>query len=147
MGLQIGRVDNHRLWNHRFGGKALHYAREDALGAPTLPPIVKCLRWPVFSGRNALLQAVAIDQDYAAQDPSIIDARLAMALGKKRLQPSHLRVRQPEKVAHDLSVVFAGQEDSAVIGDAQPHHAQVSQNPKSEEQHRVSTRLSTLISA
>src|SRR5690606_21158661 len=45
-------------------------------------------------------QPVAIDEDYAAQNPSIIDPRLAMALRKERLQPLHLRVGQPEKVAH-----------------------------------------------
>lgn len=30
----------------------------------------------------------------------IIDARPAMTLGKERLEPRHLRVVQPEKVAH-----------------------------------------------
>jgi hypothetical protein len=41
-------------------------------------------------------QTIAIDEDYAAQNPPIIDARLAMALWKERSQPIHLLVRQPE---------------------------------------------------
>lgn len=37
---------------------------------------------------------------YATQHPKVIDTLLAMALGKDRLKTRHLRVCQPEKVAH-----------------------------------------------
>jgi hypothetical protein len=52
----------------------------------------------MFSRRIAPAQAIATDEDYAAQNPPIIDARLAMALGKEGLQPRHLRVRQPKRL-------------------------------------------------
>jgi hypothetical protein len=51
-------------------------------------------------GRFIAPQAIAIDEDNTAQHPPVIDAWLAMALGKEWLQTRHLRVRQPEKVAH-----------------------------------------------
>ena len=61
---------------------------------------------------------MAIDEDYAAQHATVIDTRLAMALRKKRLQPVHLLVGQPEKVAHHDARKFgslnhAGQTDSS----------------------------------
>jgi hypothetical protein len=49
-------------------------------------------------GRIAQPQTIEIDEDNAAQPATVIDPRLAMALGKDRVQPCHLRVRQPEKV-------------------------------------------------
>jgi hypothetical protein len=74
---------------------------EDPLVAPPLPTIVEGLRRAVFLRRITTPQAIAIDEDYAAQYTPVIDARLAMALGEERLQTGHLRVGQPKKVAHD----------------------------------------------
>ena len=100
MRLEIGRVDHHRPRNGRLGGQALHHPGEDALVAPSLPTVVEGLRRAIFLGGISPPQAIAIDEDYATQDPSVIDARLTVALGKEGLQARHLRVRQPEKVAH-----------------------------------------------
>jgi hypothetical protein len=50
----------------------------------------------VFTRRIAPPQAISIDEDYTAQYPPIIQARLTMALRKERFQPLHLLVRQPE---------------------------------------------------
>ena len=49
----------------------------------------------IFTRRVSPAQAIAIDEDNAAQNPSIIDARHAMALGKVRPQPLHLSLAQP----------------------------------------------------
>jgi hypothetical protein len=61
---------------------------------------VKGLRRAILLWRIAPPQAIAIDEDYPAQHTPVIDTRLAMALGEEGLEPSHLRVGQPEKVAH-----------------------------------------------
>ena len=45
-------------------------------------------------------KTIVIDEDNAAQHPSIIDARLTVALWEERLQSRHLRVGQPKKIAH-----------------------------------------------
>jgi hypothetical protein len=45
-------------------------------------------------------QRIAIDENNAAQHATIIHSWSAMAYGKERLKPSHLLVRQPEKIAH-----------------------------------------------
>jgi hypothetical protein len=67
-----------------------------------LPPVVVGLRRAILLWRIAPPQAIAVDEDYSAQHPPVIVARLAMALGEEGLEPSHLRVGQPEKIAHRL---------------------------------------------
>lgn len=100
MCFQIGCIDHDDLLLAALGGQPLHHPGEDAHVAPPLPAIVEGLGRAILPRRVAPSQPIAIYEDYAAQDPSIIDPRLAMALRKKRLQPLHLLVRQPEKVAH-----------------------------------------------
>lgn len=101
MRLQVSRVDHHRLRDGSLSGQAIHHPGEDPPVAPPLPSIVEGLRRAVFFRRIAPPQPIAIDKDYAAQHPPVIDARLTVALGKEGLQTGHLRVGQPEKVAHD----------------------------------------------
>ena len=103
MRFQIGRVDHDDLLLATLGGQPLHHLCEDAHGAPPLPAIVEGLGRAILTRRVTPSQPIAIGEDYAAEDPSIIDPRLAMALRKERLQPLHLRVGQPEKVAHHHS--------------------------------------------
>jgi hypothetical protein len=45
-------------------------------------------------------QPVAVDEDDAAQHPSVIYPGLTTALREERPQPLDLLVRQPKKVAH-----------------------------------------------
>ncbi len=66
--------------------------------APPFPAIVEYLRRAIFLRRIAPAPAIATDEDYAAQNPPIIDARLAMALGKEGLKSRHLRVRQRKRL-------------------------------------------------
>ena len=54
--------------------------------------------------------SIAVDEDHPARHPPVMDARFAFAglpLGKKELQPHHLRFCQPEEVAqtHDQWVL------------------------------------------
>jgi hypothetical protein len=96
----MGYVDHHRLRNSRFCRHTFHHPGKDTLVAPPLPSVVERLRRAILPGRITPPQTIAIDEDNPAQHPSVIDAWLAMALGKEGFQTRHLRVRQPEKVAH-----------------------------------------------
>ena len=76
------------------------------------------LRRAILTRRVGPPQAIAIDEDYAAQNSPIIDPRPAVARGKEGLQPRHLLVGQPEKVAHRHprklgSLNHAGRTDSS----------------------------------
>ena len=70
------------------------------LGGNQHPAVVERLRRAIFPWRVTPPQPIAIDEDYAAQHAPVIDSRLAMALREERLQPLHLLIGQPEKVAH-----------------------------------------------
>jgi len=99
-GVGRGRVDHDGL---RLGSRrshTLHHPYENAGLAPAFPPIIQRLVWAVVLGRISPPQTVAVDEDDAAQHLPIIDARLALALGKERPQPFHLLVRQPKQVPH-----------------------------------------------
>jgi hypothetical protein len=98
--LQGSRVDHHRLRHSGLGSQTIHHSGEDAFVAPPLPAVVEGLRRAIFLRRSAPPQAIAIDEDYPAQNPPINNERLAMALGKEGLKPHHLRIGQPETVTH-----------------------------------------------
>ncbi|MPL96458.1 hypothetical protein SDC9_42639 [bioreactor metagenome] len=112
MCLEISRIDHDRLVFGALSGKAHHDPGEDPVfvaslepvafshSPPALPAVVEGLRRTVFLRRVTPAQPIAIDENYAAEDTAIIDAGLAMALGEERLQPLHLRVGQPVKIAH-----------------------------------------------
>ncbi len=69
MHLQIGRADHHRLRSSGLIGRPIHHVGEDALVVPqALPAVVEGLRRPIFLGRSAPSQAIAIDDDYTAQN-------------------------------------------------------------------------------
>ena len=76
MRLEIGRVDHDSPTFGLGAGQPLHHPDEDASLTPSLPAVVEGLRRAVFPWRIAPPQPVAIDEDYSAQDPSVIDARL-----------------------------------------------------------------------
>ena len=90
MRFKIRRVDHDRLFLWPFGGQTLHDPSKDAHVAPPLPAIVEGIRRAILPRRISPPQAVAIDEDYAAQDPPVIDTRLTVALWKEGLQPRHL---------------------------------------------------------
>ena len=96
MRLQIGRVDHDRLLIGAFRGQPLHHSGEDPHVTPPLPSAIEGLRRTILTRCITPPQAIATDEDYATQNPSIINPRLAMALRKERPQPLHLLVCQPD---------------------------------------------------
>lgn len=100
MCLKIGRIDHDRLVRGVFGSQADHDPGKYAVVAPALPAVIGGLGRTLLPGRVAPPQAIAIDEYYAAQNAPVVDAGLAMALGKERPQPLHLRIRQPKKIVH-----------------------------------------------
>ena len=82
MCLQVGRINRDGRRFRRFGGQSLEDPSEYAHLARSLPTVVEGLGWTVFLRRIAPVQAIAIDEDYAAQHATIIDTRATMALWK-----------------------------------------------------------------
>jgi len=97
---QIGRVDHDGLVIGAFSGQARHNPGKDALFTPAFPAVLECFGRTILRRRIAPPQTIAIDENYATQNPSIINPGLAMALGEKRFQAFNLRLGQPIKIAH-----------------------------------------------
>lgn len=100
MRFEICGIDHDRLGFRALSGQTRHDAGEHAHLAPLLPAIIQCLVRAVFLGRITPPQPIAIYEDYATQNAPVINARYAMALGEEGFQTLHLRVSQPEKIAH-----------------------------------------------
>ena len=73
--------------------------------------------WTVFLGRITPPQPVAINKDYAAENAPVINARLAMALGKEGLQTLHL-VQQENSPPDCFLIRFtqSARKDCSLIG-------------------------------
>ena len=67
---------------------------------PPLPTVVEGLRRTILPRWGTETQAIAIDEDNAAQHTPVVDTGLSVALGNERFNTDRLRVRQPEEVAH-----------------------------------------------
>ena len=106
MGLEIGRVDHDglALCSLRHS-QAFHHLEKDALVTPTFPAVIKRLGGAIFLWRIAPPEAVAVDENDAAQNASIINALATMALGEVRLKASHLLVRQPKQITHQQAPI------------------------------------------
>ncbi|SDX92243.1 hypothetical protein SAMN05444358_11635 [Ruegeria halocynthiae] len=92
MGFQISGVDHGRLLFAMLSGQADHHLGKDAFVAPPLPAVVQGLVRPVLPGRIPPSQPIAVDEDNSTQNAPIINAWLAMGLGKEGLQTRHLGV-------------------------------------------------------
>ena len=89
-----------------FGGrsagcrKRVEQVRPHALGCPALKAVVERLARPVDSRGVFPAAARQQDMDDAADDPPIIDARLAACVGRQmRLEPGKLAIAEPEMVS------------------------------------------------
>ena len=71
-----------------FGDQADHNPCEDTVIAPALPLVVEGLGGAILIRCVTPAHPIAIDEDYAVENATIINARLAMALGKKALNRS-----------------------------------------------------------
>ena len=98
--LEIGRIDHDRLVLGALSGQADHDPGEDPVVTLAPPTVVEGLDGPIFLRRITPPQPIAVDEDYAAENAAIIDAGLAMTLGKERLQAFHLGIAQQVKIAH-----------------------------------------------
>ena len=88
MRFQTGRVDHDGLVIGAFGafgGQARHDPGEDALFTPV---VVESFGRTILPRRVAPPQTIAIDEDYATQNSSIINPGLAMALGENGFKRS-----------------------------------------------------------
>ena len=88
MRFQTGCVDHDGLVIGAFRGPARHDPGEDALFTPAFPAVVESFGRTILPRRVAPPQTIAIDEDYATQNPSIISPGLAMALGENGFRRS-----------------------------------------------------------
>jgi len=105
MGLQVGRINHDGPGLGGLRSQPLEDPGEDAEFAPSLPAIVERLRRPILRRRIPPPQAVAIDEDNAAQDATVINARAPMALREEGAKALHLRLCQPKQVARHIGLL------------------------------------------
>lgn len=82
MCLKIGRIVHDGPVLGTFGGQAYHNPGEDTVVALALPPVVEGLGGAILIRCVTLAHPIAIDENYA-EDATIINTRLAMALRKE----------------------------------------------------------------
>lgn len=92
MCFQMGRIDHQRVGATTLIRQSEEHLCEDAFLAPPLPATVKCLVRPVFLRRIAPPQAIAINEDNAAQNPPVVNPGLAMGLREKGFKLGQLLV-------------------------------------------------------
>ena len=100
MGLKVGSLDHRGPFLTMIRRQPDHHLGEDPLVTPPLPTVVDCLVPPILPRGIAPPQAIAIDEDYLAQNRPIINRRLAMEFGEIGLKTRHLRITQPEETRH-----------------------------------------------
>jgi len=77
------RIDHQHISPSALIGQFQKHPSEDPLLAPSLPPAVKRLVWPILRRRIAPTQAIAIDEYYATQHPLVVTRGLPWDFGKK----------------------------------------------------------------
>lgn len=101
MCLEMGGIDHQLIWLPALGGELGEDAVEHAHAAPADEPIVERLGWPILGGSIAPAQAIADHEDDTADNPRVIDPGHPVRQRKTRLDPTHLRLRQPDQITHD----------------------------------------------
>ena len=77
------RIDHQRISPSALIGQFQKHPSEDPLLAPSLPPAVKRLVWPILRRRIAPTQAIAIDEYYALNTRLSSTRGLPWDFGKK----------------------------------------------------------------
>ena len=95
MRLELGGVDHQRIGLATLIRQFQQHPGKDALLAPSFPAAVQRFVRTVFRRCITPAQAIAVDEDYPAQHPLVVDAGLAVGLWEKGLQLGHLRIAQP----------------------------------------------------
>ena len=103
MCLQVCRVDHYGRLLTVFRSETGHHPGKDALLAPAPPTALQRLVRPIGSGCITPAQAIADNENNPAENTSVINAWLAVGLRKIGSETCHLRVGQPEKVAHVIA--------------------------------------------
>ena len=101
MRFQVCCVNHHAFRFAALAGKFGEDFVEHAEPAPAHEAIVDCLVRSVVGGRVAPAQAVANDEDDAADHPPVINAGNAMRQRKERLDTPHMRFRKHEQISRD----------------------------------------------
>src|SRR3546814_8729654 len=99
MGLQMGRIDHQLIRLPTLGSQRSEYLVEHAEPAPSDEAVVDRLGWAVFGRRVTPAQAIPDHEDDTAHDPPIVDPRYTVRQREIRLNPAHLRLRQPNQIA------------------------------------------------
>lgn len=100
MSLEVRAVDHDDIAIRPGAGKLDKDPGEHTQARPAHEPVVERLRRPVDARSVLPLQPILLDVDDPAQHPPVIYARLASGSRKERPQPIHLRLGQPEVLAH-----------------------------------------------
>ena len=99
MGLEMGRVDHHRVGRAAVGCQGGEDPVEHPDPAPADEAVVERLRRPVDGGRVPPHQPAPDDMDNAADHPAVINPRHpARLIRQERLQPGELVLGKPEVV-------------------------------------------------
>ena len=93
------------------------YTVEHAGPVPADEAVVDCLVRAIVPGRIQSAQAVADHEDDTADHPSIIDPRNAVRQWEIWQDTAHLRLRQPNQIAHD-NASSAPPSNQSVVPDA-----------------------------
>src|SRR5450755_4323017 len=100
MGFKMGRVDHQPARSTSLARQLGEDLVEHAKTAPAHEPVVDRLVRTVVARSITPPQPVPDDEDDPADHPSIINSGNAMRQWEKRLDPTHLRLGQQEKVSH-----------------------------------------------
>ena len=100
MGLKVGSVEHYGPFLTMIRRQPNHHLGEDLLVTPPLPTVVDGLVQPILPRGIAPPQAIAIDEDYPAQNRPVINTTLAMGFGEIGFKTRHLRITQPEETRH-----------------------------------------------
>jgi hypothetical protein len=107
MRFEVRRIDHQPVGLAALARQRREDPVEHAHPAPADEAVVDRLVRPVLARRIAPAQAVANDEHDPRDHPPVIDPRLPMRQREIRLYPAHLRLRQPDQIAHGNALLGA----------------------------------------
>src|ERR1700710_2928317 len=93
-------VDHQLVGLSTLGSQRGEDTVEDAQAAPSNEAVIDRLVRPIVCRRIAPAKAVADHEDDTADNPLVINPGHPMRQRKMRLDPPHLRLRQPDQITH-----------------------------------------------
>jgi len=98
--LEVGHVDHQLIWLAALRRQSREDLVEHAHAAPADEPVGDRLGRAILGRDITPAQTVADHEDDTADNPPIINPGYAVRQQKMRLDPAHLRLRQPDQIAH-----------------------------------------------